>query len=171
MNMKQQLLEPACDFISDADKAFILSFDEAMGDMEYSCDNIGKGYCWGRYMMIYARGGVKNKKVAARIYVRDHSIVLRLYLNNVDKHSAYIENAPEFIRWPLINDHGSCQHCHNEKDGGCKFRKTYHLDNRFIEKCNGITFEYEKPELSKLLHYMALLREFNPGRKGANLEH
>jgi hypothetical protein len=170
MDTKQQLLEPTYDFISEMDKAFILAFDEAIGGMGYSCDDIGKGYCWGRYMMIYAKGGEKNKKVAARIYIRDHSIVLRLYLNNIDKHSAYIDKAPEFIRLPLVSDHGSCQHCHNERDGRCKFRKTYHLDNRFIEKCNGITFEYEKPDLSKLPHYIALLREFYLPRRGGNLE-
>jgi len=48
----------------------------------------------------------------------------------------------------------------------CKFRKTYSIDNQFIEKCNGAVFEFEKPDTDKLPDYMALLKEFYPVRKG-----
>ncbi|MPN59241.1 hypothetical protein SDC9_206962 [bioreactor metagenome] len=137
-----------------------------MREIGYESGGIGPGFCWGRYMIIYVKAGVKSKKVAARIYIRDNGIVLRLFLSEIDKHKAFIENAPDFIRLPFVGDYGSCGHCHNEKQGICKFRKTYHLENRLIEKCNGITFEYEKPDIGKLPDYMALLKEFYPVRKG-----
>lgn len=165
--MKQQLLDPRYDFVRDGDKAFIIAFDEAIREIGYeSGGSIGNGYCWGRYMIIYAKTGVKDKKVAARIYIRDNGIVLRLFFSNIDKHRAYIENVPEFIRLPFIGEHGDCHHCHNEKEGFCKFRKTFTIHNRLIEKCNGVVFEFEKPDTDKLPDYMALLKEFYPVRKG-----
>ena len=76
--------------------------------------SIGDGYCWGHYMVIYSR----NKKVIARIFIRDkgikiwggkehkwnNCIVLRLFFNNIDKHMKYIEAAPSHIKSPFIND-------------------------------------------------------------------
>ena len=41
---------------------------------------IGSGYCWGKYMVIYRKSGVKSENVYARIYMRDADIVLRLFL-------------------------------------------------------------------------------------------
>ena len=110
--------------------------------------------------------GVKDKKVAARIYIRDNGTVLRLFFNNIDKHRGYIENAPEFIRLPFVSNHGNCHYCPNKKNDICKFRKTYTIGSRQIEKCSGVTFEFEKPDTDKLPDYMALLREFYPVHKG-----
>lgn len=165
--MKQQLLDSKYDFVCDKDKAFIIAFDEAIKEIGYESDgSIGNGYCWGRYMIIYAKTGVKDKKVAARIYIRNSSIVLRLFFSNIDKHRTYVENAPEFIQTPFIGEHGDCHHCHNEKDSKCKFRKSYTIHNLLIEKCNGAVFEFEKPDTDKLPDYMALLKEFYPTKKG-----
>lgn len=160
--MIEVLSQPAYDFISVQDKEFIAAFHEAIKEIGYGSDQIGDGYCWGRYMIIYAKTGVKQKKVAARIYIRENSIILRLYFNDIDKHREYIESAPAFIRLPFVSKHGDCHHCHNEKEGKCKFRKSYTLEDRFMEKCNGVVFEYEKPNTDKLPDYMALLREFYP---------
>ncbi|MDD5191193.1 MAG: hypothetical protein PHE50_09155, partial [Dehalococcoidales bacterium] len=125
------------------------------------------GYVWGRYMIIYSKGGVKGKPVAARIYLREKGIVLRLFLNRIDEHRAYLEQAPLFILEPFINEHGRCHHCKNDKAGQCKFRKTYTLHNNLIEKCNGFTFEFPQPDLHKLPDYLGLLAEFYPvKRKG-----
>lgn len=60
---------------------------------------------------------------------------------------------------------GKCKHCGNEKAGTCKFRKTYTLDDRAIEKCNGSTFRFDRPQLSMLGDYIGLFQEFYPERK------
>jgi len=165
--MRKQLSEEKYSFIHQKDKDFIIAFDEAMLKSSYeSGGTIDNGFCWGRYMIIYSKAGVKSKKVAARIYIRDNEIVLRLFMNEIDKHRGYIENAPEFIRLPFTGAHGSCNHCKNDHEGICKFRKTYILENHMIEKCNGVTFEFYKPDLNKLPEYIALFREFYPIKKG-----
>ena len=165
--MDKQLAKEEYSFINTKDKEFITAFDKAINEIGYSSgNNIGSGFCWGRYMIIYAKTGVKDKKVAARIYIREDSIMLRLFFSNIDKHREYIENAPEFIRQPFVNKHGDCNHCHNEKDGLCRFRKTYTIANRFMEKCNGFVFEFANPDTSKIPDYIAILKEFYQKRKG-----
>lgn len=165
--MKQLLSDKKYEFIRKEDKAFICAFDEAIGEIGYESGNvIGNGFCWGKYMIIYAKTGAKSKKVAARIYIRDDQIVLRLFVNQIDRHRNFIEQAPDYIKLPFIGDQGNCNHCKNDHDGMCKFRKTYTIEGRLIEKCNGITFEFHNPDLEKLPGYMALLREFYPIKKG-----
>jgi hypothetical protein len=164
--MKKILEQERFQIISEDNKAFILAFDNEIQKLGYSFGgNIGDGYCWGRYMIIYSKVGVKNKQVAARIYIRESSIVLRLFLNKIDKHHEYIENVQDFIKDVFTGEHGKCNHCHNDKDGVCRFRKSYTLDDNFIEKCNGITFEFWNPNLEKLPEYINLLEEFYPIRK------
>lgn len=154
------------DFISIENKEFIGKFDAEMETIGYSSGNdIGNGYCWGKYMIIYRKSSGKDKQGIARIYIRDDGIVLRLYLNKIDKHREYIEKAEQFIKEPFVNGYGICGHCHNEKQGICKFRKTYTLDDMEISKCNGMTFEFQNPDTEKLPEYMALLKEFLPKRK------
>ena len=149
--------------ITTPDKDFIIAFDKAMRELGYSFGgNIGTGYGMGKYMIIYAKTGVKATQVAARIYIRESSIVLRLYFSNIDKHRAYIENAPTHIMNVFTGEHGNCNHCEHghRKDGFCKFRKTYTLSGQEYEKCNGIVFEFWQPEMVKLPDYTALLNEF-----------
>lgn len=156
---------PDFDFIKPQDKGFIYDFNKAMNRLGYDFGGtIGSGYCWGRYMLIYAKTGTKNKKVVARIYVRENGLVLRMFFSGIDRHRAFLEIAPDFIQEPFVGPHGDCQHCHNEKDGMCKFRKTYSLHNRSIEKCNGLTFEFSNPDSSRLVHYLDLFRKFYPSR-------
>lgn len=163
--LQTQLQDPRFDFIFPAGKAFILAFDAALAQLGYDCgDRIGSGYCWGCYMLIYARTGAKSPKVVARVYLRESSTVLRLFLNAVDQHRAFIEQAPATIREVFTGPHGDCQHCHNEREGVCRFRKTYTLEGRRIEKCNGITFEFHEPTLEKLPDYLSLFTEFFPSR-------
>lgn len=161
------LSEPRFDFISTPNKTFIQAFDDEMTRLGYTFgDKIGSGYCWGKYMLIYRKSGVKSEQVYARIYLRDESIVLRLFLNDIDKHRAFIEHAPAYIKEVFTGDQATCQHDHNEDaDGNCRFRKSYTIDGRFIEKCNGITFEFHQPSLDKLPDYLALFTEFFPIRK------
>lgn len=160
------LSEARFDFISRTDKRFIYAFDAEMVRLGYSFGNqIGSGYCWGKYMLIYRRSGVKSEKVFARIYIRDTGIVLRLFLNTIDKHRDYLEKAPAHIKEVFVGEQGSCQHCHNEKEGVCRFRKTYTLDERRIEKCSGITFEFHNPGMERIPDYITLFTEFFPNRK------
>ena len=164
--MKNILADERFNILSTENKAFILTFDNEISKLDYSSNgNIGDGYCWGKYMIIYSKVGVKSKQVAARIYIRENSIVLRLFLNKIDKHREYIENTKAFIKDVFTGDHGNCKHCHNDKGGICKFRKAYTLEDNYIEKCNGITFEFWEPTLEKLPDYINLLNEFYPKRK------
>lgn len=164
--MKTILEEERFNIIPAESKAFILAFDNEISKLGYGFDgNIGSGACWGRYMIIYSKIGVKSKQVVARIYIRENSIILRLFLNEIDKHREYIENTQTFIKEVFTGEHGNCHHCHNDKGGICKFRKTYTLENNYIEKCNGITFEFREPNLEKLPDYMSLLKAFYPAKK------
>lgn len=162
--MEELLEEERFSFISDADKVFIKDFNCEMGRLGYDFGGgIGDGVCWGKYMILYTRKGVKYKKVAARIYIREKGIALRLFLNCVDKHREYIENAPGHIKEVFIGEHGNCS-C-NPKKENCRMRKTYLVDGKWMEKCSGVVFEFLNPTVDKLPDYMALFREFYPRKK------
>ena len=133
--------------------------------------NIGNGYCWGKFMVIYSQTGVKSKKVIARIFLRDtdtiifggreiqynNSIVLRLFFSKIEKHETYIENAPSHIKKPFIDEHGLCNHC---KDDCPSYRKTYTIEGKKIEKCSGVVFEFHDPKIEYIKDYMDLLKKF-----------
>ena len=141
-----------------------MAFDKNIENLGYGFGGgIGDGYVWGKYMIIYSKTGVKNKKVAARIFIRESGIVLRLFFNDVDKHRAYVEGAPEHIKSVFVNDYGNCS-C-NPKKENCRMRKTYTIDDRQIEKCSGVVFEFWNPTVEKLVDYMDLLAEFYPVKK------
>ncbi len=164
--LNEMLNEERFGFICPANKAFMLAFDGEMAGLGYDFGGkIGSGYCWGKYMLIYTKTGVKSKNVYARIYVREESIILRLFLNGIDKHREFIESAPGYIKEVFAGPRGDCVHDHDGQDGSCKFRKTYTLDGRFIEKCNGITFEFFDPDVQKLKDYISLFTEFYPKKK------
>ena len=163
--MKSLLKDERFGFISNKDKEFIVAFNGEMKKLGYDFGNkIGSGYCWGRYMIIYTKSGVKSKKVFARIYIRDASIVVRLFFSAIDKHRQYIEKASSYIKDVFVGNYANCKHCHNEKEGICKFKKTYTIDDRLIEKCNGITFEFHNPNINRIPDYIALFTEFYPNR-------
>ena len=156
-------------FISLDNKAFMVGFDDEMSRLGYGFGGkIGEGFCWGRYMVLYRRVGVKSETVYARVYIRESDIVLRMFLNQIDKHREFIEHAPEYIKEVFTGARGDCEHCHNDKGGVCKFRKTYMLENRLIEKCNGIVFEFFNPNLDKLEGYIGLFTEFFPEKKAVD---
>jgi len=163
-SMAQILSEERFSIVSAADKGFILSFDKGMNELGYDFGGaIGDGYCWGKYMIIYSKTGVKSKKVIARIFIRESGIVLRLFFNDVDKHRAYIESAPEHIKSVFVNSHGDCS-C-NPKKENCRMRKAYTIDGRRIEKCSGVVFEFWNPTAEKLTDYINLLAAFYPVKK------
>ncbi len=161
------LQEPRFRFVSDTDKAFIEAFDMEMVRLGYNFGGqIGDGFCWGKYMLIYRKAGVKSQKVYARIYLREEDIVLRLFLSGIDKHRQYIEQASAHIQDVFTHEFSNCHHCHNQKeDGSCKFRKSYTLDGVFYEKCNGNTFWFFQPQIEKIPEYISLFTEFYPAGK------
>lgn len=162
--MEDILLEDRFSIITNTHKDFIKVFDREIESLGYDFGGgIGDGYCWGRYMIIYAKTGVKNKTVIARIYIREDGIVLRLFLNNIGKHCAYIQNAPEHIKDVFTDSLGSCS-CNPQKEN-CRMRKTYVIEGQTIEKCSGMAFEFLDPTMEKLPDYINLLKEFYPVKK------
>ncbi len=160
------LKEDRFDFVCQPDKAFILAFNDEMTRLGYDFGGkIGSGFCWGKYMVIYTKAGVKSKIVYARIYIRDTDIVLRLFLSNIDKHHEFIEKAPAHIKEVFVGEYANCRHDRDDGDGKCQFRKTYTIDDRLIEKCNGLTFEFHRPNVELLNDYIALFTEFFPQKK------
>jgi hypothetical protein len=116
---------------------------------------------------------MKTKKVVARVYIRDGDekiaarwgggenglgIVLRLYFTNVDKHKAYIENAPDFIKTPFIDGHSLCHGCKDK----CSRRKIYTIDDKLYAKCTDSAFLFNKPLAKNTLEYINLLTIFYP---------
>lgn len=96
--------------------------------------------------------------------MRDGSICLRLFLNDVTKHGEYIDKAPGFINTVFTGEYGACKHCRGDN---CKFRKDYEIGGVRYEKCNGLTFEFHEPTVEKLPEYIKLFAEFFPQKKKA----
>ena len=161
-NMQEMLNQRRFRIISDADKAFILAFDEAMTKMGYDFGGvIGYGYGWGLFMIIYGKTGTKSRPCPARIYIKDDGkIQLRLFLNKVDKHREYIENTPH-IKGSFLFEGGDCTSCNT----ACAPGKTYTIDGQQMQKCNHSTFYFNDPTLEKLPDYIGLLSKFYPTQK------
>lgn len=161
--IEEHMAEDRFDFIDCGDKKFIVEFTKSLESLGYTYGGeIGSGFCWGRYMLIFRKAGVKSKNVAARIYIRDDSIVLRMFFNNVTKHADYISNSPGFIKIAFTGDYGTCKHC---KGDNCRFRKDYEIDGVKFEKCNGTTFEFCNPKIENIPDYIALFKEFYLARR------
>jgi hypothetical protein len=159
--LKQQIDLPEFDFIKASDKQFITAFTDELEKLGYYENGLCDGFCWGRYMLIYRKSGVKSKNVYARIYIRDDCIVLRLFLNNVTKHGEYIDRSPEFIKDAFVGNFGKCKRC---KGDNCKFRKDYEIGGVKYEKCNGFTFQFFEPTMERLTSYIDLFKEFYPAK-------
>lgn len=158
--IEKHMSEESFHFIQERDRIFIIEFTKALEKMGYTYGGeIGSGYCWGKYMLIFRKAKVKSKNVVARIYIKEDSIVLRLFFNNVTRNAAYISASPEHIKDAFTSDYGTCKHC---KGDNCKFRKDYEIDGIKYEKCNGTTFEFHNPEIGNLSDYLALFKEFYP---------
>ena len=166
------LTEPKLKYLSQQDLQFIFAFNDLMDQLGYDFgDNIGEGYCWGKHMLIYRKTGARSQRVFARLYLREGGSALRLYLNDLDDHRLYLEKSPDHIKDVFTVSFGDCQHCHNEIDEDCRFRKTYTLNERVYEKCNGIVFEFINLTVEKLPDYQELFLEFYPNRRKAVLSH
>lgn len=160
--MENLLSAKEYDFISAKNKAFITAFDEAMDGLGYtSGGQIGNGYCWGRYMVIYTKQCVKSKKSYARVYIQDEGLVLRLYFSNIDKHREAIEHAPAFIREAFTGEFPTCDQCRP----ACTHRKCYTISGRDYEVCDGRAFWFFRPALEQLPEYLDIFTTFYPTKK------
>ena len=161
--IEKQMAASQFDFISTPNRQFIISFTKALESLGYTYGGeIGSGFCWGRYMLIFRKANVKSKHVVARIYIKEDSIVLRMFFNNVTKHAAFISTVPDQIKSAFTGDYGTCKHC---KGDSCKFRKDYEIDGVSYEKCNGTTFEFNDPKSEDIPLYLSLFQEFYPPKK------
>jgi len=134
-----------------------------MEQFGYSFGNtVGSGHCWGRYMLINRKSGAKSTNVYARIYIADRGLALRLFLNQIDEHREYIEKAPDFIKEVFVGKAADCQNCRRDVNGNCRFRKSYTIDGRLINKCNGLTFKFRELPLQKPDESIKLFLEFFP---------
>lgn len=164
--METLLSSPAYDFLNTNHKTFVVAFDAAMADAGYVNAGIQPYVTFGKFKIEYWNPAPKSKKVVARIYFRDDGIVLRLYFTNIDKHRSYIENAPSYIQDAFTNNHANCKHCDNgfNKNGTCKFRKSYTLHGIPYQKCSGDSFYFTKLDLSCVSGYLQLLATFYPAK-------
>ncbi len=159
--MKELLKRDEFSFIKKANKDFIIAFDAQMDVLGYTFDgSIVPGYCWGKYMIIYTKTGVKSRKSYARIYIRDEDIILRLYFSNVDKYREAIESAPDFIQEAFTGNFPLCNHCQGKTE--CIHQKRYTIHEKQYEVCDGRAFWFFKPELFQLTEYMKLFTAFYP---------
>ena len=152
------LKESRFDFMSEKDKDFVAQMTAALLELGYTFgDTITDGICWGKYMLIFRKQNVKSKKVYARIYIKDDSVAFRLFLSDITKHSAFVSAAPAHIKSVFAGASGACGHCRGDE---CRFRKSFELDGKLIEKCNGEVFTFEGASSDKIPDYLALLCEF-----------
>jgi hypothetical protein len=163
-NMPELMTEERFGILSETDKMFIKTFDKRIGELGYDCGGgIGAGYVWGKFMIVYSKTGAKTKKVAARIYIREDGIALRLFLNNVDKHRTYIERAAAHIKDVFTDGFSNCT-CKPQKEN-CRMRKAYTVVGTSYEKCSGEAFVFWNPTTARLPDYINLLAEFYPPRR------
>ena len=163
--MRDLLDNPKYDFIGEQDKDFILAFDDAMTSAGYENNGIQPYVVFGKLKIEYFKPGTKTKKYIARVYIRDDGIVLRLYFSDIDKHRNYIENSPDFIKKPFIDNSHDCKmpNCKGMiTNGKCRYRKTYYIDGALHVKCAEQSFMYYGMNAENAARYAELLLAFYP---------
>ncbi|MCL2204101.1 MAG: hypothetical protein FWB88_09220 [Defluviitaleaceae bacterium] len=162
VNLTELLAQRRLNIVSENDKAFIIAFDNAINELGYDCANtIGSGYSWSPLMIIYGKTGTKSRPCIARIYINNEDISLRLFFTNINKHSAYIENAPEHIKAIFFGGHD----CPCRPDCPHKGQKIYTIDDKTYHKCCHADFRIVTPKIEELSDYMGLLAKFYPVKK------
>jgi hypothetical protein len=180
MEMEKILKEERFNFHSKENKEFILEFTKRIKFLDYDFDgNIGSGFDWGNYQIIYSLNGIKgSRNIIARIIIRDNFVIvsggkenklkngifLRLYFSNINKHIKYIENAPMLIKDRFVNNSGMCKYCTEQ----CYKRKIYKINGKEMIKCRDI-FEYYDPKIEEIKDYIDILKEFY-GKRGLKIK-
>ncbi len=152
---------------SCTDTEFIVVFNAEMNRLGYICNRVlGGGDGCDQKMFAFTKAGVKSQKVYARVYLWGNEWILRLYFSQVDKHTEFIEQAPDFIQQAFTGDYGTCGHCNNRKeDGSCNHRKSYTIHGRPYELCDGYAFGFTSPSKERIPDYIKLFLTFYPERK------
>jgi hypothetical protein len=174
-DMSTLLKEDRFAYISKENKKFIAEFTKRMKAAGYDFGGqIGGGFCWGQNMIIYSQTGGKTEKVVARIYVRDNgvivwggteyryknSIVLRLFFDNINKHTEYVEKAPAHINALFSSGEGTCPYICGQRSEKCHNQKRYALNGKQMEKC-GYYFCFTDPKPEAIKDYVDILQEFH----------
>lgn len=148
------LTEEQYSFLAEKDRTFLVHFTEAItarGFCVFAVDNT---------MFVYTRGSECTKHIAARIVLNSGTILLRMYFGDITKHQAYIRTAPNYIREVFLGGDGDCQHCGNERNGFCRYRKNYEIGGTAYGKCGGWAFTFGHPEEERLEGYLGVFDEF-----------
>ena len=157
-NMEETLQERRFNVIFDGDKEFIIAFDKAINELGYDFGgSIEYGYGW----ISYGKSGTKSRPRIANISVNKDGIILRFYLNKVDKHREYIENSPSHIKEAFVFEGGDCTGCCSNFCSG----KIYSIGGKSFHKCNHHVFFFKNPTNEKLSDYIGLLNEFFAKKK------
>jgi hypothetical protein len=156
---------------SEEERAFILAFDEAIQREGYTSDGIQPYVCWGKYVISYYRADVKTKRYAARIFLRSDGLLFRMYFSDIDAHADAIEQLPEDIKAAFFSEYGRCKHCDSKAGkvpGRCMHRKTYSLEGKQFEMCDGLVFLFPNHSVEAVQQYIELLRVFYPPKSRLN---
>ena len=157
-------------FLSAEDREFILAFDAAMKREGYVNDGIQPYTGWGKHVISYYRAGVKTKRYVARFYLRSDELLFRMYFSDIDRHADEIERLPEDMKAAFFSEYGRCKHCDsksNKSQGKCMHRKTYSLEGKTLEMCDGLVFLFPNHSVEAVPQYIELLRLFYPPKKQA----
>jgi len=154
IGIRGTLSEEKFDVISKEDKAFIFTYDEMINTLGYDFGN----RLWGAsdYTEIgYSKTGVKSKNMVSRIRIEHDTgkILLRIYVNDVDKHRNYIESAPAHIKAGFAFDGGECTGCNINF---CHPKK-YTLDGKSYVKCTHFAGTFHEPKIENIPGYCTLL--------------
>ena len=162
-SIEQFLTERRFDIISEPDKDFIIAFDKVISEFGYDFGGcVTSGNVWSPMVIIYGKTGTKSRPCAARVYIKDDGIIFRLYLNKVDSHRQYIENAPAHIKEAFSSQTGLCTSCWDK----CPSRPApYTIDGIQIQKCQHHRFYFTAPTIEKMPDYIGLLKEFYASKK------
>ena len=162
-SMEDFLTERRFNLLSASKKAFMIAFDKAISDFGYDFGGaIISGNVFSPMVIIYGKSNTKSRTCAARIYIKDTGILLRMLFQKVDTHRAYIENTPPHIKEAFSGQTGLCTFCWDK----CPSRPAaYTLDGQQIRKCHHHTFYFDAPSVEKLSDYMGLFAEFYPVKK------
>ena len=162
-NIDELLSEKRCSHLSADDKAFISGFDKTMNELGFDCETkIVSGTAWSPMMIAYGKIGTKSRPCPTRIYLKeDGTITVRLYLNGVNKHAQYIENAPSVIKNLFAFEGGDCMSCNSS----CMPGKVYTIGGQAYQKCNHSTFYFNSPSAHIMPDIQELLAKFFPVKK------
>jgi hypothetical protein len=161
------LLDEKYAFVSQKDRDFIMAFNDCMMNVGYKNNGIQPYVVFGKHKIEYFKPGNKTNKYIARIYLRDDKIVLRLYFSSIDKHSAYIEKAPDYIQKPFVDESHKCKrpNCKGIGNDKCRYQKTYVIDGITYIKCAEQSFMYHNVDAENAPGYVDLLATFYPIKK------